>query len=86
MWDLYDRNEVKTGQSITKRFDNIPAGSFHIVVETLVKHTDGTYLVMQRDTNKKNHPGSTKEVRADPSSRVKVKLKVRFGKCLKKRV
>ena len=57
MWDLYDKNEVKTGLSITKRFGDIPAGYFHIVVETLVKHTDGTYLVMQRDFNKKESPG-----------------------------
>lgn len=57
MWDLYDKNEVKTGQTITKRFGGIPDGYFHIVVETLVKHTDGTYLVMQRDFNKKESPG-----------------------------
>ena len=57
MWDLYDKNEVKTGLTITKRFSDIPAGYFHIVVETLVKHRDGTYLVMQRDFNKKESPG-----------------------------
>lgn len=37
--------------------DKLPPGHFHIIVETLVKHSDGTYLVMQRDYSKKEYPG-----------------------------
>lgn len=34
-----------------------PEGLFHLVSEVLVKHTDGTFLVMQRDWNKEGYPG-----------------------------
>lgn len=37
--------------------DKLPPGHFHIIVETLVKHTDGTYLVMQRSFTKEEAPG-----------------------------
>lgn len=56
-WDLYDINEVKTGQQIAKSYDFLPRGTFHIVVETLVQHADGTYLVTQRALTKLEHPG-----------------------------
>lgn len=55
-WDLYTKDEVKTGKTINKG-EKIPEGFYHIVVETLIKHTDGTYLVMQRSFDKKEYPG-----------------------------
>lgn len=56
-WDLYDRNEVKTGQQIAKTYGALPAGFFHIIVETLVRHSDGTYLTTQRALTKREYPG-----------------------------
>lgn len=55
-WDLYTKDEIKTGKTINKG-SAIPHGYFHIIVETLIKHTDGTYLVMQRAFTKKEYPG-----------------------------
>lgn len=57
-WDLYDKAENKTGKIINKGLGHIPEGYFHIIVETLVKHVDGTYLVTQRSFNKKEAPGA----------------------------
>lgn len=56
-WDLYDKNEVKTGQKVAKTYNALPLGFFHIIVETLVRHSDGTYLVTQRALTKKEYPG-----------------------------
>lgn len=55
-WDTYFKDGSKSGL-IVKKGEKLPPGHFHIIVETLVKHRDGTYLVMQRDYNKKEYPG-----------------------------
>lgn len=55
-WDLYDENEIYSGKQVA-RGPHVPEGLFHLVVETLIAHEDGTYLVMQRDINKKEMPG-----------------------------
>lgn len=55
-WDTYFKDGSKSGL-IVKKGEKLPPGHFHIIVETLVKHCDGTYLVMQRDYNKKEYPG-----------------------------
>ena len=34
------------------RGENIPDGMYHLVGEIIVKHKDGTYLLMQRDYKK----------------------------------
>lgn len=56
-WDLYYKDETPSGKTISKRYANMPPGLFHIIVETLVKHTDGTYLVTQRSFSKVESPG-----------------------------
>jgi hypothetical protein len=32
--------------------ESLPDGMYHLAVEIIVKHTDGTYLLMQRDFTK----------------------------------
>lgn len=50
-WDAYDKNgSLIDGYLI--RGEVIPEGSFHLVVEIIVKHLDGSYLMMQRSVNK----------------------------------
>ena len=44
----------------------IPDGFYHLVCEIIVKHTDGTYLLMQRDLNK--HYGGMWEATAGGSA------------------
>ena len=55
-WDLYTKDDKKTGKIVDKGA-LIPEGYYHIIDETLIKHTDGTYLVMQRSYDKKEYPG-----------------------------
>lgn len=60
IWDLYDRDGNRTGDTWERKpksFQNIPEGKYHLVVDILVKHTDGTYLITKRDDNKDVYPG-----------------------------
>ncbi|MBR1861449.1 MAG: NUDIX domain-containing protein [Lachnospiraceae bacterium] len=58
IWNLYDENGRKSELTILRNSgDKIPEGLYHIVVEILVRHKDGTYLLMKRDPNKDVYPG-----------------------------
>ena len=52
MWDAYDRNCNKIDGAQLFRCEPIPAGMYHLVCDIIVKHVDGTYLLMQRDLRK----------------------------------
>ena len=52
IWDAYDKNFNKIEDYTIVRGEDIPDGMFHLVCDILVRHTDGTYLLMQRDLNK----------------------------------
>lgn len=56
IWDAYDCKGNKTG-AVLARGSSISIGLFHVVCETLVRHADGSYLLMQRDTGKAECPG-----------------------------
>ena len=51
-WDAYDRDFNRVENRILTRGENIPKGMYHLVSEIIVRHTDGTYLIMQRDSSK----------------------------------
>ena len=57
IWDAYDANFEKIeGVTLIRGEEaSIPKGTYHLVVDILVRHTDGTYLLMKRDP-RKNHP------------------------------
>ena len=59
LWDAYDKDfTLIKGITIRRdEVDKIPEGVYHLVCLVLVKHTDGTYLLMRRDPNKKVCPG-----------------------------
>lgn len=52
LWDAYDRNFNKIANVTLVRGESIPDGVFHLVCDVIVKHTDGSYLLMQRDFRK----------------------------------
>lgn len=54
LWDAYDKNFNKIeGMALVRgEEDSIPKGVYHMVVFILVRHTDGQYLIMQRDACK----------------------------------
>jgi len=56
LWDAYDRNQNKLGFDLV-RGEVIPEGAYHLVCDTVVRHVDGDYLIMQRDYNKTAYPG-----------------------------
>lgn len=52
LWDAYDRGLNKIEGVTLVRGEEIPEGYYHLVPEIAVRHTDGTYLLMQRDSRK----------------------------------
>ena len=52
LWDAYDKNFNKIEGMTLVRGERMPEGVYHLVCEILVKHKDGTYLLMQRDRRK----------------------------------
>lgn len=66
LWDAYDESFNKLDCAPLIRGQVIPNGVFHLVCEALVRHTDGTYLIMQRDFHK--HLGGMWEATAGGSA------------------
>ncbi len=56
IWDGYLKDGTLAGVDLV-RGEPIPEGLYHMVCEILVRHTDGSYLLMQRDFNKPNFGG-----------------------------
>lgn len=60
IWDLYDKEGKRTGETWERGFGNykqIPEGRYHMVVDILVQHVDGTFLLTKRDMSKDVYPG-----------------------------
>ena len=51
-WDAYNESMNRIEGMTLVRGEPIPNGCFHLVCEILVRHTDGSYLLMQRDSRK----------------------------------
>lgn len=66
IWDAYDKefNRIENVKLI--RGEVIPTGMYHLVCDIIVKHVDGTYLLMQRDYEK--HCGGMWELTAGGSA------------------
>lgn len=56
IWDAYREDGSLAGCDLI-RGERIPEGLCHLVCEILVQHTDGDYLLMQRDFSKDMFPG-----------------------------
>lgn len=66
VWDAYDAEfHILDGMTLT-RGEAISDGVFHLVCDVIVRHTDGTYLLMQRDPRK--HYGGMWEATAGGSA------------------
>ena len=66
VWDAYDNKFNIIENRTLVRGEAIPDGIYHLVCEIIVKHIDGTYLLMQRDFRK--HLGGKWEVTAGGSA------------------
>lgn len=56
LWDLYDRNRVKTGKSHV-RGTPLPPGMYHLAITVVTFHPDGKVLLTRRSPEKKAYPG-----------------------------
>lgn len=56
IWDGYLADGTPANRDLV-RGEPIPQGLFHLVCEVLVRHVDGDYLLMRRDTRKPNYGG-----------------------------
>ena len=52
LWDAYDENFAIIPGITLVRGEAVPQGMFHLVCDIIVRHEDGTYLLMQRDPRK----------------------------------
>ena len=66
LWDAYDENFRRIRGVSLVRGESIPEGVYHLVCEVLVRHTDGSCLLMQRDPRK--HYGGLWEATAGGSA------------------
>ena len=85
IWDAYDRNGNKTGETLI-RDEPIPVGRYHLVCEVLVRHVDGSYLCMIRSRQKPNYPlypectaGGSALMGDDPLSCIRRELREETG-------
>ena len=65
-WDAYNKDFEKVEGMTLIRGEAIPDGVYHLVSDIIVKHTDGDYLLMQRDSSK--HFGGMWEATAGGSA------------------
>ena len=66
LWDAYDRDFKKVQGVTLIRGEKVPENYFHLVCDIIVRHADGSYLVMQRD--KRKHLGGMWEATAGGSA------------------
>ena len=52
IWDAYDRDFNKIDGVQLIRGEPIPDGMYHLACDIIVRHTDGSYLLMKRDLKK----------------------------------
>lgn len=56
LWDAYLSDGTLAGVDLT-RGEPVPQGLYHLVCEVLVRHIDGSYLLMRRSPSKPNWGG-----------------------------
>lgn len=66
VWDAYNKEFEKIEGMTLIRGEAIPDGVYHLVSDVIVKHADGSYLLMQRDSRK--HFGGMWEATAGGSA------------------
>ena len=66
IWDAYDERLNRLEGVELIRGEDVPDGMFHLCSEIIVRHKDGTYLIMQRDERK--HLGGMWEATAGRSA------------------
>ena len=55
-WNLYTRDGGLTDRTLI-RGEKLPDGFYHMACEVLIRHTDGTFLLMKRSLKKSDYAG-----------------------------
>lgn len=55
LWDLYDENRIKTGETV-KKGDYFPPDRYRLVVHLCIIGSDGKMLIQRRQKDKKSYP------------------------------
>lgn len=55
LWDLYDRDRIRTGE-VHERGKPVPEGRYHLVVHVVIFNTRGEMLIQQRQPFKEGWP------------------------------
>lgn len=55
MFDLYDKNRIKTGETL-ERTGIVPKDRFRVVVHIIIFNSKGEMLIQQRTSTKRVHP------------------------------
>ena len=71
IWDGYFKDGTIANIDLV-RGEPVPDGLYHLVCEALVRHTDGDYLLMQRDLEKDIIPGTMKQLQVALLLKVKM--------------
>lgn len=85
LWDAYDEGLNKIDGSVLVRGEQIPNECFHLVCEIIVKHKDGSYLIMQRDKRKHLVAECGKLQQEDLHYKARILCRVPVGNFVKKR-
>lgn len=56
IWDLYDKNKVKLQGRFAIRGEDIPDGTYHLVVHVWIKNSEGKYLISRRAASRPAFP------------------------------
>ena len=57
LFDLYDENRIKTGETMV-RGDKIPENRYRFVVHVIVFNSEGKMLIQQRTSDRSSHPNN----------------------------
>ena len=60
LWDAYDVRGNSLEHTLI-RGEEVPAGEYHLVADILVRHTDGSFLLTQRDPQKPTFVATSRE-------------------------
>ena len=57
LWDIYDKNKVRTGRTMERNHFNLAADEYHLTVLGVIMRPDGRFLITKRVKTKAWAPG-----------------------------
>lgn len=54
LWDVYDKNKIKTGKIVERGNETLKEGEYHLVVNAVIINSEGKILLAQRAAHKEH--------------------------------